>query len=75
MVHTLHGCETVHDFWSAVVKCVNNILEIGIIEGPALCILSILPMEADLSSQVCSWVKVDLITGRSVVLRHWKVII
>lgn len=30
------------------------------------------PKKSGLSSQMCSWVKLTLITGSRVILRHWK---
>lgn len=35
-------------------------------------ILGIVPTEAKLSTRACTWVKVALITGSRIALRHWK---
>lgn len=61
---------TVRTFGQLFFKCINSILETEITEGPTLCILGILPMETNLSSQVCSWVKAGCSNGALEVKRE-----
>lgn len=59
----------VHNLWIAIIQSINDVLKTEFREGPALCIL---PRKSGLSSQMCSWVKLALVTGSRVILRHWK---
>ena len=67
-----YECEMVYNFWVAVIQCINKVLKVEFREGPALCILGILPRKSGLSTQRCIWVKLALATANRVVLRHWK---
>ena len=57
--------------WMAVIQCINKVLKVEFREGPAPCILGILPRKSGLFTQICTWVKLPLATGNRVVLRHW----
>ena len=70
LLHMLYECEMVHDFWSTVVRYINNIMETNFTVNPALCVLGI--MNVKLPSQKRAWVKLAIITGCRIVLRHWK---
>ena len=70
LLHMLYECEMVHDFWSTVIRHVNDIMETNFTMNPALCVLGIL--NVPLSSQKNAWVTLALITGCRIVLRHWK---